>query len=167
MKVNFVGKLSAKKRTMLDEAVRFFCNEMISPKVYAQLEVTIEVTTELSRSNPSCILGDTTWEDQNVRPREFTIRLASDIPLLVQLKLLGHECVHVKQYASGILQDMANGDQKWDGERFVSVCHDAYDLSYPWEIEAYGRETMLLHSFLSKTNRLSMLQRKYEAALLI
>ena len=84
--------------------------------------------------------GTCIWEDDNIRPREFTIELdASDEPDLI-LQNLAHEMVHVKQWARGELKDSMRGHSlcKWMGKEFDTDKNEYYDL--PWEIEAFGRE---------------------------
>tara|TARA_Y100000593_G_scaffold778_1_gene1533 strand:- start:560 stop:1066 length:507 start_codon:yes stop_codon:yes gene_type:complete len=64
------------------------------------------------------------------------------------LKTLGHELVHVKQYAMGELTTDRYGALRYNGVHYnVETLLDYFDL--PYEIEAYGKEKGLLVGFLS------------------
>lgn len=58
-----------------------------------------------------------------------------------KLMTLAHECVHLKQYAMGEIDENMN---TWKGTR-VPKSTDYWDS--PWEIEAYGREKGLYIRF--------------------
>tara|TARA_R100001463_G_scaffold32217_1_gene72363 strand:+ start:354 stop:860 length:507 start_codon:yes stop_codon:yes gene_type:complete len=64
------------------------------------------------------------------------------------LKTLGHELVHVKQYAKGELTTDRTGALRYNGVHYyVNNLLEYFDL--PYEIEAYGREKGLLVGFLA------------------
>ena len=64
------------------------------------------------------------------------------------LKTLGHELVHVKQYAKGELTTDRTGALRYNGVHYyVDTLLDYFEL--PYEIEAYGREKGLLVGFLA------------------
>ena len=64
------------------------------------------------------------------------------------LKTLGHELVHVKQYALGELSTDRYGMLRYNGVHYSPQnLLEYFDL--PYEIEAYGREKGLLVGFLA------------------
>jgi hypothetical protein len=84
--------------------------------------------------------GNCIWEDDYVRPREFTINLAKDGDVEEVLTNFAHEMVHVKQWARGEIKDVMKAHSlcKWKGEEINIDDTNYWDL--PWEIEAHGRE---------------------------
>lgn len=87
------------------------------------------------------------WEDDNLRPREFTLTVDSDLSSRQTLIALAHEMVHVKHYARGELRDCIRGTHpsKWLGAGIDPRAHDYWDL--PWEKEAHEMETELYAKF--------------------
>ncbi len=74
-------------------------------------------------------------------------RTEAEIALQI-LETLGHELVHVKQYAKGELTTDRTGALRYNGVHyFVDNLLDYFEL--PYEIEAYGREKGLLVGFLA------------------
>jgi hypothetical protein len=86
-------------------------------------------------------------EDYNKsgKPREFTIEIDKSLNLKTMLLVLAHECVHVKQYATGELDDNLS---VWRGRKVNSDKVPYWE--HPWEIEAYGREKGLYVRFAEK-----------------
>ena len=64
------------------------------------------------------------------------------------LRTLAHELVHVKQYLVGEMTCRTKG-MFWKGKHCRVETLEEY-FEYPHEIEAYGRETGLLISFLNR-----------------
>ena len=56
------------------------------------------------------------------------------------LRNLAHEMVHAKQYLMG---ELCVDVRTWKGVRFKSKLNDLYDVSAPWEKEAYRVEKTL------------------------
>jgi hypothetical protein len=89
----------------------------------------------------------TCWEDDNIRPREFTITINSKMGYSNMITTLAHEMVHVKQYATGQLRDSMRGPSL---QRWMNMPINSNDIEYwdlPWEVEAYGRERGLYFRF--------------------
>jgi len=133
---NVPKNLSADK---LKSAAKFFAETLMSRRLCDNLKVRVCFTkTE----------GNTTmWEDDNVRPREFTITIEKGMGMRNTLITLAHEMVHVKQYATGELRDYMSSARV---QRWRNVKRDWQDVEYwdlPWEIEAYGREKGLYYKF--------------------
>ena len=100
--------------------------------------------------------------DDRRRPRSFRVildrtkmefndsgeeRTDAEVALEI-LKTLGHELVHVKQYALGELTTDRYGALRYNGVHYnPQNLLEYFDL--PYEIEAYGREKGLLVGFLA------------------
>lgn len=153
MEINIRGGEKTLKPILLD-ATRHYAKELMSKRLTDVLTIDIVLVRDLYKREQ--VYGDCTWEDQNHRPREFTIRLDSRKNPIIPLKTLAHEMVHVKQFARNELKDTMAGKQKWLGKTYDKVPY--WEL--PWEIEANGRERGLILKFLTETNRLHILKQK-------
>ena len=90
--------------------------------------------------------GTAIWEDDNIRPKEFTISLDSTCTIRNILITLAHEMVHVKQWAKGEMYEYAEQDMvRFNKTKFNMANIDYWD--YPWEIEAFGRQLGLFVRF--------------------
>jgi len=127
---------SQKKYT---ESLVHFCAYMLmSKRMTNSLEVTVRYTKDMYEKHNEC--GTCMWEDDNTRPKEFTIEIDKSQPLRKALESVCHEMVHVKQFATGQMKDLMKGRQyvKFDGVEYNRDKMSYWD--YPWEIEAMGRE---------------------------
>lgn len=130
------------KKFKVDEiksALNFFAESLMHKNMCKNLQ--IRVCFGNGQDNTTC------WEDDNIRPREFTITINSKMGYSTMLTTLAHEMVHVKQYATGELRDSMRGPtlQRWMNQPIDSGDIEYWDL--PWEIEAYGRERGLYFRF--------------------
>ncbi len=84
--------------------------------------------------------GISCWEDDNYRPREFSIEIDSMMSRDDTISTIIHEMVHVQQFAKGRMQDLLKcySKKKWCGS-IIDTSEMEYK-SYPWEIEAYDLE---------------------------
>lgn len=129
---------SDRKTQKLCKDIAQFCAEkLMGSRLSNAIDLRIEFVKQLDKHN--AIEGDACWEDDEHRPREFTIRIREGMSLSKKLRTLCHEMVHVKQYAKGEMKQM------WKPARTTKFCGEYYsdDLDYwdqPWEIEAFGRE---------------------------
>jgi hypothetical protein len=126
---------SDRKTQKLCKDIAQFCAEMLMGK---RLSSNIELRIEFSNKLGGCD-GDCIWEDDEDRPREFTIRVREGMCLSKKLRTVCHEMVHVKQYAKSEMK------QSWRPSRMTKFNGKLYpdDMDYwdqPWEIEAFGRE---------------------------
>ena len=125
-------------------AAEWYANMLMGKRLANNVFCKIEFVKGLEENNEG---GNCIWEDDNHRPREFTIQIDKNDDLPYMLQTLAHEMVHVKQFARGELKDIMKAHSlcKWQGREF-----DTEDLNYwdyPWEIEAHGREKGLYRSF--------------------
>lgn len=143
MHTNISG--AGKKRTAeLDEAARFFANQLMDPRMVRNLNIDIEVSSGLD------VMGECVDEDGFKNPRYFTISLnrnqTEDI-----IRTLAHEMVHVKQYAKNELGKHLRMTSStglkiatvWQGKVWKAKLKEDDYFDSPWEIEAYGREVGL------------------------
>jgi hypothetical protein len=133
------------QRKLAREAVTFVCKKFLSRMKYLEFRIK---GLDLDQEH---IFGDCMWDDDNFRPREFTIRVDNTIDFQRFLETIMHEMVHVKQYAKGELGWLSKSNTtKWKG-RSVSRRMSYFD--HPWEIEAHGREYGLTEEFLIENKK--------------
>lgn len=91
--------------------------------------------------------GFADYEDSNIRPREFIIRINKSLSEDMIIETLAHEMVHVKQDAKGEKVQRNRGGYKvlWKG-----VDHTKTPYSkQPWEREAYRLESKLVKEYFT------------------
>jgi hypothetical protein len=131
----------------LFNAVVFYGEKLMSKRMLLGIDLKIIFVPKLEAHYN--IVGDCGWEDDNIRPREFKIRLDADMGKRKMLIALAHEMVHIKQYARSEMRDtMRQSCVKWGRETVNTDAIDYWDL--PWEIEAHGREAGLYVRFKTK-----------------
>lgn len=142
MQIRLYNVPSKFKPEEIKAALNFFAESLMHKNLCKHLQLKV-------------LFGDgqdntTIWEDDNVRPREFTITINSKTGYRNTMITLAHEMVHVKQYATGELKDVLRGSapQRWLNKPFHSKGVEYWDL--PWEIEAYGREFGLYYRLRQK-----------------
>ena len=78
------------------------------------------------------------------KPRVFEVELSNDLHLLDFVKTICHESIHVKQYATGEIQEDysigKNGRWVWKNRR---VSLNTRYADHPWEKEAFRKESKL------------------------
>ena len=113
-------------------------------RLLGSLEITINLKKNLLTKEGN--EGTAIWEDDNIRPKEFTISLDSNCTIRNILITLAHEMVHVKQWAKGEMYEYAERDMvRFNKTKFNMSNIDYWD--YPWEIEAFGRQLGLFVRF--------------------
>jgi hypothetical protein len=128
----------------LFNAIVFYGEKLMSKRMLLGIELRVVFIPKLEAHYNT--VGDCTWEDDNIRPREFVIRLDADMGKRKMLIALAHEMVHVKQYAKCEMRDMMRcSHTKWYRETVNTDDINYWDL--PWEIEAHGREAGLYVRF--------------------
>ena len=107
-------------------------------------EAMIDIHTNPKRPRSFRVILDRSKMEHNDSGEE---RTDAEVALEI-LKTLGHELVHVKQYAKGELTTDRTGALRYNGVHYyVNNLLEYFDL--PYEIEAYGREKGLLVGFLA------------------
>jgi hypothetical protein len=136
--------LSPFERKVTKLACMFYATKLMTPRLVNSLEITINVHNEYHKNTG--YLGDAVPTDDEVtsRPKRFEINLDFQKRFKNLLISLGHEMVHVKQYAKGELKFHERGNTvTFQKQQYTD---DEYWES-PWEIEAYGREPGLWQKF--------------------
>lgn len=132
---------SNRKTQKLCKDIAQFCAEkLMGKRLSNNIELHIQFVEHLDKYDTSD--GDCMWDDDESRPREFTIRIRNGLSLSKKLRTVCHEMVHVKQYAKGEMKQMWRPARttKWRGKYYSD------ELNYweqPWEIDAFGREVGL------------------------
>jgi hypothetical protein len=141
-------KCSGLKKRDLVEATKFYASALMSKRLSDSLTIFIEINDQLGYA------GLTSWQDDYIRPKEFSIELNPDDADHI-LQTLAHEMVHVKQFARGELRDLMSEKDlvNWKGKRYkASNDNDKEYRNYPWEIEAYSLEKELYEAYIEYIN---------------
>jgi hypothetical protein len=133
-------------KAQINQAMNFF-RDFLFQKQY-RLAMNTYIDVEVKRD-----IGADGWcfvEDDDVRPREFTIQLEKTLDELALLTTLAHEMVHVWQYATGKLRLYQDGKHRYDGKVYSS---NTKYVDRPWESEAYELERVLVEEWLNRVPR--------------
>ena len=161
--ISVLGHCPRVSKKIVKEAVQFFANQLMSPRIVATLDITVRFDFEFYKKHK--FSGEVEVIDDVFPPRMFNLNLDSCRPRIRMFELIAHEIVHVKQYAIGELKDeYVRNPHK---VRFRNEYHymdepheEGWDWDYdtPWEIEAYGREYGLTSRFILHLKKLDMLK---------
>lgn len=133
-----------KKRKLVKRAARWMLGYTLGSRLANNITLTIKISDELKNS---AIFGSVIWEDNNHRPREFDMDLCNFIKDRMLYRVLAHEIVHIRQYATGDLKDLAaHADYcKWKNKMIKAEGRGSgsyFDL--PWEVEARRDQEIIL-----------------------
>lgn len=139
-----------KQRELVQSIAEWCAVKLMGQRLADVVNVEIELRRDMGNS-----LGNATWEDDNHRPREFSMEVnaSKELRLRKILETVAHEMVHVKQYAKGEMKDLISRPaniRKWQGKEIDTNTISYWDL--PWEIEAYGRECGLFVRWAEENN---------------
>ena len=133
-----------KTRKLVKTAAWWDAEKLMGKRLLRSLEITINLKKNLLDKDGH--EGTAIWEDDNIRPKEFTISLDSTCTIRNILITLAHEMVHIKQWAKGEMYEYAEQDMvRFNKTKFNMANIDYWD--YPWEIEAFGRQLGLFVRF--------------------
>ena len=132
-------------RKMVEMASWYYAERLMGKRLMGSLELTVNLKKNLLSKEGN--EGSAIWDDDGVRPREFTIELDATVKIRNLLITLAHEMVHVKQWAKNEMYEYTNtmGMVRFKGEKIHLGETDYWD--YPWEIEAYGKQLGLFVRF--------------------
>lgn len=138
------------QRELVQSIAEWCAVKLMGTRLSNRVTVEIELRRDMGDT-----LGTAIWEDDNHRPREFTMEINSsnEIRLRKLLETVAHEMVHVKQYARCEMKDLLSRPiniRKWQGNEINTSNISYWDL--PWEIEAYGRECGLFIRWAEENN---------------
>ena len=128
---------------MVTEAVRFYASTLMNRQLVKNL--TVKALFKDEGVDGSC---DAYCGDNNNKARDFIITIMPKLSKNNILRVLAHEMVHVKQYATGESKQYERTPYvtKFRDVMVNTSTTDYWDL--PWEIEAYGRELGLYVRFM-------------------
>ena len=140
MRIKLRGASDLEKEYAID-VVNFCCSLLMSKRLQENLDITVKFIPGLFEASRQC--GNCIWEDDYVRPKEFTIEIDPTQDKRTIIETLCHELVHVKQFATGEMRDLQSDTDivNWKGKRYNRTKYHYFDL--PWEIDAHGREVGL------------------------
>ena len=131
-------------RKLVYRATWWYAEKVMSKRLMSGLEIDINLRKNLI-DKEGCE-GTATWEDENHRPKEFTIELDVTYSIRDALITLAHEMVHIKQWAKDeMFEYLRPGIVRFHKTKF-----DLEDINYwdyPWEIEAFGKQLGLFVRF--------------------
>jgi len=136
----------SKQKREYAESMCNFVAEKFMPRLKDKITINLEFVSGLiKREN---IYGDCIWEDEDYRPREFTIRVDAGMDMRKTLTTIAHEMVHVKQYAKDEMKQLFCTAKIRFAGQYYDQDQDYWDR--PWEIEAHGREVGLFVRWAEK-----------------
>ena len=131
-------------RKLVSRATWWYAEKVMSKRLMSGLKIDINLRKNLI-DKEGCE-GTSIWEDENRRPKEFTIELDVSYSIRDALITLAHEMVHIKQWAKGEMYEYLKSGLI----RFHKTKFDADNINYwdyPWEIEAFGKQLGLFVRF--------------------
>jgi hypothetical protein len=149
-RIDILQRGGTKQHGVLRRAALHILRERMSARMANSLSVRIEVRSTKLEEGAAAVA----WLPTNgsTASRSFTVVLDRERPLILQIRDLAHELVHVEQAATGRLQyRLWRTDGKvharWEGSDLGPLSCLPY-ATRPWEVEAYAAETGLANSFL-------------------
>ena len=141
------GTRDVRLKKLLSVATQYYCYQLLPSRIVRNINIEIQLKKDLEEDG-FCEIADYNTKG---KARYFTIELDRSLNKKTLLRTLAHECVHIKQYAMGELDE---GMSVWRGKRVNSDNVPYWD--HPWEIEAYGREKGLYVRF-SEAHQLGLI----------
>jgi len=147
MEIEVTGHRSSRYKKLLEQATEFYCTKLMSKRMCNSLEISIIFKKKLDDDEDYEAFCEYLGKEDGVR--SFSIELKKGLTVRDTLTYLAHECVHVKQFATGEMKDgtVYAITTRWKGKEINETRIDYWD--FPWEIEAYGREKGLYSRFIN------------------
>jgi hypothetical protein len=141
MQIDIVGGSNEQQELCYDFA-HHVTRSLCGPRLYRTLNIDLALDRDLGA------LGSAAPVDDSPRPKYFDVEIEGNLQKRPMLQVLGHELVHVKQYAKGDLRSLQRGGYSWQGTKYNHITPDReiWSKEYnrlPWEIEARGMEEVL------------------------
>jgi hypothetical protein len=152
-----------KTRNAIRSAAIWGLEYLVGTRLASNIEIKIEMIDDLKK-NEGC-LGDCIWDDDNVRPRAFLIRIDSSQTPYTRMVTLFHELIHVKQYATNELFDYQRNLHGAARFRGKIIWPEADRIPYkklPWEKEANAKEKVVLKAWLDATHNYHLVKQRKE-----
>lgn len=147
MEIEVSGHRSTRYKRLIKQAVEFYCTKLMSKRMCNTLDINVIFKKKLDDDEDYEAFCDFHGKEDSLR--SFTVELKKGLTVRDTLTYLAHECVHVKQFATGEMKDgtVYAIHTKWKGKEINEQKVDYWD--FPWEIEAYGREKGLFSKFIN------------------
>lgn len=156
----YVNGGTPEMRSIVRRAAKWMLEELVGSRLAENLTVRLYLIKNLKKKIGQT--GDCIWENENVKPREFTVRIDSQRTPWTRIRTLAHELIHVKQWATDEMYDYM-GSQHYGKVRFRKRIY-SHKMAYrkqPWEVQAYAGEGPLMLKWASETdNRHNIKMRK-------
>ena len=133
-----------KKRKLVKQAAKWMIGYTLGHRLAKHITLKIRITEKLKDSH---FYGSVIWEDDNHRPREYDMELCNYLKDSMLYRVLAHEIVHIRQYATGDLKDLTSQANycKWKNDLVLAEGRGSgsyFDL--PWEVEARREQGIIL-----------------------
>lgn len=150
--IRFQPKVTRSDRTLFRLAIRFYLERLgVSDFPFKHIALALVPASDAKRRQAHG------WcEPSSLAPRSaFSISMEDGLPLNHQVTILAHECVHVRQFATGRLSTVSDEDgdrcPRWNlrvyPPWYILKISDEYDET-PWEREAHGEMLALANAFV-------------------
>ena len=131
---------STRQKELAQDIIKFSGKKLLSHQMYPYINVTCKIRRNMFDEISAyglCLISN---ENKTKKLRNFIIYVDANLRQRMLLQTIAHEMVHIKQWATGQLNDINSKDKKvwFDGMPYDDEKLDYFDL--PWEIEAHGRE---------------------------
>lgn len=146
MDIEVTGHRSSRFKRLISQATEFYCAKLMSKRMLNSLDIQIIFKKKLDDDEDFEAFCSYNGKEGGIR--SFVIEIKKDLTVRDTLTYLAHECVHVKQFATGEMKDGAVYaiTTRWKGTEINEQRVDYWD--HPWEIEAYGREKGLYSRYV-------------------
>jgi len=138
---------SARKRSIVKKAARWMLGYTLGKRLANNIELTIRIAEDLVGTR---FYGSVIWEDVNHRPRSYDMELCNYLTDRTLMRVLAHEVVHIRQYATGDLKDLATKANycKWKNKLVLAEGPGSGSyFNLPWEVEARRDQEVILREW--------------------
>lgn len=140
MDIKVHGCSSKRLKLFIEEGCHTVLQKYVSSRRLDQILIKIKFQSKLLKNEGIIADCDNRDYGELFTPKNFDIRIKTNMRQHEVMLSLFHELMHVKQYILGELKDSTRHDHvhKWAGDWNNFSEHQYYDL--PWEVDAHGRE---------------------------
>ena len=131
-------------RSIIKKATRWMLGYLVGSRIVDSLEINISLIDNLKKNEGA--FGDCVYTGDNVRPREFDIRIDANQTPYSRLLTLSHELIHVKQYVKNEMFEYSNASL-YGAVRYKNKIYWYDNIKYrklPWEKEAFAKQRSVL-----------------------
>ena len=104
MDLEIAGIRTKRERVILEDAMNFYLYKLLPSKIVQTLVVDLTFRKKLDDdADGYCMV---TGYNSKKRAREFEVEIQNNPSMRYKLMTLAHECVHLKQYALGEIDEL-------------------------------------------------------------